>query len=247
MTMTETRTAADAAERAAGRVVAIAGPVVDAEFPPGAIPEINTAVEMHVELEGQPVTITGEVAQQIGDSRVPAIVPMKATDGLTRGMTVVNTGQGITVPVGDGALGPHLQRARPAASTATEVTEGIDDRWEIHRPAPAFDTLEPQGYDVRDRHQGDRPAHPLRGGRQDRPVRRRRRGQDGAHHRDDQPCGHPARRRVGVRRGGRAHPRGHRPLSRDGRVGRARRRHARWSSARWTSRLASALRVGCRG
>ncbi len=142
MTMTETRTAADAAERAAGRVVAIAGPVVDAEFPPGAIPEINTAVEMHVELEGQPVTITGEVAQQIGDNRV-RIVSMKATDGLTRGMTVVNTGQGITVPVGDGVLG-HIFNVLGQPLDGEEVTEGIDDRWEIHRPAPAFDTLEPK-------------------------------------------------------------------------------------------------------
>ncbi len=145
MTMTEERTAAETAAHADGRVVAIAGPVVDAEFPPGAIPEINTAVEMHVELEGQPVTITGEVAQQIGDNRV-RIVSMKATDGLTRGMTVVNTGQGITVPVGDGVLG-HIFNVlgQPLdGADITSDTEGIADRWEIHRPAPAFDTLEPK-------------------------------------------------------------------------------------------------------
>ncbi|MCY3584927.1 MAG: F0F1 ATP synthase subunit beta [Acidimicrobiaceae bacterium] len=143
--MTEERTTDGSAEHADGRVVAIAGPVVDAEFPPGAIPEINTAVEMHVELEGQPVTITGEVAQQIGDNRV-RIVSMKATDGLTRGMTVVNTGQGITVPVGDGVLG-HIFNVlgQPLdGADITSDTEGIADRWEIHRPAPAFDTLEPK-------------------------------------------------------------------------------------------------------
>ena len=142
MTMTEERTAGDAAEYADGRVVAIAGPVVDAEFPPGEIPEINTAVEMHVELEGQPVTITGEVAQQIGDNRV-RIVSMKATDGLTRGMAVVNTGQGITVPVGDGVLG-HIFNVLGQPLDGADVTEDIADRWEIHRPAPAFDTLEPK-------------------------------------------------------------------------------------------------------
>ncbi|MDE0677965.1 MAG: F0F1 ATP synthase subunit beta [Acidimicrobiales bacterium] len=145
MTMTEERTTDGSAEHADGRVVAIAGPVVDAEFPPGAIPEINTAVEMHVELEGQPVTITGEVAQQIGDNRV-RIVSMKATDGLTRGMTVVNTGQGITVPVGDGVLG-HIFNVLGQPLDGAEITsdtEGIADRWEIHRPAPAFDTLEPK-------------------------------------------------------------------------------------------------------
>ena len=142
MTMTETRTANGDGSQADGRVVAIAGPVVDAEFPPGEIPEINTAVEMHVELEGQPVTITGEVAQQIGDNRV-RIVSMKATDGLTRGMTVVNTGQGITVPVGDGVLG-HIFNVLGQPLDGADVTEGIADRWEIHRPAPAFDTLEPK-------------------------------------------------------------------------------------------------------
>ena len=142
MTMTQERPAGDAAEHADGRVVAIAGPVVDAEFPPGEIPEINTAVEMHVELEGQPVTITGEVAQQIGDNRV-RIVSMKATDGLTRGMAVVNTGQGITVPVGDGVLG-HIFNVLGQPLDGADVTDDIADRWEIHRPAPAFDTLEPK-------------------------------------------------------------------------------------------------------
>ncbi len=142
MTMTETRNAENSAEHADGRVVAIAGPVVDAEFPPGEIPEINTAVEMNVELEGQPVTITGEVAQQIGDNRV-RIVSMKATDGLTRGMAVVNTGQGISVPVGDGVLG-HIFNVLGEPLDGEDVTEGIAGRWEIHRPAPAFDTLEPK-------------------------------------------------------------------------------------------------------
>src|SRR5581483_5074978 len=50
-----------------GRVVATAGPVVDVEFPPDALPEINTALEMDAELEGQTVTIVAEVAQQIGE------------------------------------------------------------------------------------------------------------------------------------------------------------------------------------
>jgi len=52
-----------------GRVVAIAGPVVDVEFPPDALPEINTAVEMDIELEGDKITVTAEVAQQIGEGR----------------------------------------------------------------------------------------------------------------------------------------------------------------------------------
>ena len=72
-----------------GRVVAIAGPVVDVEFPPDALPEINFALEMDAELEGETITITAEVAQQIGDSRVRAIC-LKPTDGLQRGTLVRN-------------------------------------------------------------------------------------------------------------------------------------------------------------
>src|SRR5262245_64275198 len=77
-----------------GRVVAIAGPVVDVEFPPDGIPEINTAIEMQIELEGDAITIVAEVAQQIGENRVRAIC-MKPTDGLRRGTTVRNLGHGL--------------------------------------------------------------------------------------------------------------------------------------------------------
>src|SRR3984957_10963773 len=83
-----------------GRVVAIAGPVVDAEFPPHSLPEINFAVEMDLQLDGELVTVVAEVAQQIGEGRVRCIC-LKATDGLVRGAPVRNTGRGITVPGGD--------------------------------------------------------------------------------------------------------------------------------------------------
>ncbi|HCV33375.1 MAG TPA: F0F1 ATP synthase subunit beta, partial [Acidimicrobiaceae bacterium] len=74
-----------------GQIVGIAGPVIDAEFPQGELPEINTALEFDVEVDGNSVTIVAEVAQQIGESRVRAIA-MKPTDGLTRGTAVRNTG-----------------------------------------------------------------------------------------------------------------------------------------------------------
>ena len=125
-----------------GRIVTIAGPVVDVEFPPDAIPEINNCLVMNVEIDGQPVEIRAEVAQQIGDSRVRAIC-LKPTDGLRRGAAVHNTGIGITVPVGDKVLG-HVFNVigEPLDITSEELGE-VADRWEIHRPAPAFDTLEP--------------------------------------------------------------------------------------------------------
>jgi F-type H+/Na+-transporting ATPase subunit beta len=140
MTTTE-ETESPTKELKEGRVVAIAGPVVDAEFPRGSLPEIDALVEMNVEVDGQPVTISGEVAQQIGDSRV-RVVCLRATDGLMRGTPVVNTGRGITVPVVDAVLG-HVFNVLGEALDTDDIGEA-SDWWEIHRDAPLFDTLEPK-------------------------------------------------------------------------------------------------------
>jgi F-type H+-transporting ATPase subunit beta len=126
-----------------GRVVAIAGPVVDVEFPPDALPEINFAIEMDIELEGETVHIVAEVAQQIGDNRVRAIC-MKPTDGLRRGTKVRNSGHGLQMPVGDGVLGHVLNvLGQPLDVSRDELTD-IDDRWDIHREPPPFRELEPR-------------------------------------------------------------------------------------------------------
>jgi F-type H+-transporting ATPase subunit beta len=124
-----------------GRIVAIAGPVVDVEFPPGALPEINFAVEFEVEVDQKRTKIVAEVAQQIGEGRVRCIC-LKPTDGLRRGTKVVNTGRGITVPVGDAVLG-HVFNVIGDPLDASNV-DPPDDRWEIHRPPPEFDALEPK-------------------------------------------------------------------------------------------------------
>ena len=126
-----------------GRVVAIAGPVVDVEFPPDALPEINHAIEMGIELEGEAIRIVAEVAQQIGDNRVRAIC-MKPTDGLRRGTKVRNLGHGLQMPVGDGVLGHVLNvLGEPLDVSADQLTE-IDDHWDIHREPPPFRELEPR-------------------------------------------------------------------------------------------------------
>jgi F-type H+-transporting ATPase subunit beta len=125
-----------------GRVVAIAGPVVDVEFAPDALPEINTALRMTIELEGEKETITAEVAQHIGENRVRAIC-MRPTDGLRRGTPVENPGQPITVPVGPGVLG-HVFNVIGQPLDTDKVDEGIKDHWDIHRPAPPFADLEPR-------------------------------------------------------------------------------------------------------
>jgi F-type H+-transporting ATPase subunit beta len=139
--MTVTAEPGTGTELKSGRVVAIAGPVVDVEFPPDALPEINTALEMDVDLEGETITITSEVAQQIGEGRC-RVICMKPTDGLQRGTVVRNTGTGIRMPVGDGVLGHVFNVIGEPLDTTADTLTGIDDRWEIHRDPPPFDQLE---------------------------------------------------------------------------------------------------------
>jgi F-type H+-transporting ATPase subunit beta len=127
--------------RASGRVVTIAGPVVDVEFPPEAIPDLNTALEMQAEVDGRTVTITAEVASQLGEGKVRCIC-LRATDGLRRGAPVVNLGHGIKVPVGQGVLG-HVFNVLGEPLDTADLT-GIEATWDIHREAPAFDDLEPR-------------------------------------------------------------------------------------------------------
>src|SRR5215472_16002261 len=97
------------AEQNIGKVVAIIGPVLDIEFPPGKLPAIYNAV--HSEDEGkeseQQIDVIVEVAQQLGESVVPC-VSMKPTDGMVRGMKAVDTGAPISVPVGKETLGRIL-------------------------------------------------------------------------------------------------------------------------------------------
>jgi F-type H+-transporting ATPase subunit beta len=127
--------------RTDGRVVGIAGPVIDVEFPRGSIPELNSAVEFDIYLEGEKITVLAEVAQQLGQGRIRAVC-MKPTDGLKRGTPVRNTGRGISVPVGDKVLG-HIWNVW--GQPLDEAPEGFDqmERWDIHRPAPDFAALEP--------------------------------------------------------------------------------------------------------
>jgi len=142
--MTDTDTTTDTGEALKdGRVVAIAGPVVDVEFPPDAVPGINTALEMTVTVDGEGIAVRAEVAQQIGGSRVRAIC-LRPTDGLTRGTAVRNLGSGLAMPVGDGVLG-HVTNVIGEPLDVPELDESeIDAWWDIHRDAPDFDALEPR-------------------------------------------------------------------------------------------------------
>src|SRR5438067_122503 len=96
---------ADQTEQQTGRIVEIKGVVIDAVFP-GNLPEIYTALRIDVpERDGDaPRTLIAEVQQHLGDDRVRAVA-MDSTDGLARGLEVFDTGQPITVPVGEPTLG----------------------------------------------------------------------------------------------------------------------------------------------
>ncbi|CAN5167834.1 F0F1 ATP synthase subunit beta [soil metagenome] len=125
-----------------GRILAVIGPVIDVEFPPESMPEINYALKLDVDLLGEQRTLTAEVAQHLGD-RVARAIVMQPTDGVSRGTAVRNTGAPITVPVGPGILG-HLYNVlgEPLDCDPDEIS--AEAHWPIHRDPPLFENLEPQ-------------------------------------------------------------------------------------------------------
>ncbi|MDH3462138.1 MAG: F0F1 ATP synthase subunit beta, partial [Acidimicrobiia bacterium] len=124
-----------------GRIVKVAGPVVDAEFPPASLPEILNAVEVDFTLSGEDQTVIGEVAQHLGDNKV-RIVALAPTDGMSRGAPVRDTGGPITVPVGEQTLGHIFNVWGDCLDTPDLKLTG--ERWPIHRTPPAFEEVEPQ-------------------------------------------------------------------------------------------------------
>ena len=234
-------------KRNVGRIEEIQGVVIEAVFP-DELPEINHAIV--VEREDNPEEQEGisrhrhslvcEVQQHLGDDRVRAVA-MDTTDGLSRGTEIVDTGGPITVPVGRGTLGRIFNLLGEPIDLAGDVE--VEERWPIHRAAPNVENLDPTTRDVRDRHQGRRPARALRQGRQGRPVRRRRRRQDGPHPGTDPQPRAGARRPVRVLRRGRALARGQRPLARDEGVGRHRQDDARLRPDERAARRAHARRA----
>ena len=119
-----------------GRISQIIGTVLDVEFPPDSLPAINNALSIE---RDDGTSLIAEVQQHVGNNWVRALA-MDSTDGLRRNMSVIDTGQAISVPVGEKALGRMFN----------VLGEPIDDqpppegapRWEIHREAPAFEDQE---------------------------------------------------------------------------------------------------------
>jgi len=119
-----------------GKIVQIIGPVVDVEFSEEDLPEIYTA--LHVKKKGRNVLVL-EVQQHLGENRVRTIA-MDSTDGLQRGDEVINTGEPITVPVGEEILGRLINVIGDPIDNIGEVK--TKKRYPIHREAPAYTQLD---------------------------------------------------------------------------------------------------------
>ncbi|WP_210124095.1 F0F1 ATP synthase subunit beta [Staphylococcus sp. GDY8P91P] len=122
-----------------GRVTQVMGPVIDVRFEHNEVPEINNALVLDIEREEGTVELTLEVALQLGDDVVRTIA-MDSTDGVKRGTEVRDSGNSISVPVGNETLG----RVFNVLGDTIDLDEEIDDsvrRDPIHREAPAFDQL----------------------------------------------------------------------------------------------------------
>jgi F-type H+/Na+-transporting ATPase subunit beta len=123
-----------------GKIVQVIGPVVDVEFEAGKLPQIYNALEVpgagSTDVFAYSQKLVLEVSQHLGEGHVRAVA-MAATDGLMRGMPVVDTGQPITIPVGNETLGRILNITGEPVDKMGEVKAG--KFYPIHRPAPAFD------------------------------------------------------------------------------------------------------------
>ena len=117
-----------------GTVSQVMGPVVDVRFDEGALPAIYNALTMPI---GER-TLTVEVAQHIGDN-VARCIAMASTDGLQRGTAVLDTGKAISVPVGRETLGRIFNVLGEPVDN--EAAPDVEERWNIHRPAPEYDEL----------------------------------------------------------------------------------------------------------
>jgi len=123
-----------------GRIIQIIGPVIDATFPEGKLPNIYNALVIRSQnTRGQDVTVTCEVQQLLGDRSIRAVA-INATDGLIRGMEIIDTGKPLSVPVGRPTLGRIFNVLGEPVDNLGPVNAAED--LPIHRSAPAFVELD---------------------------------------------------------------------------------------------------------
>src|SRR5262245_54822203 len=120
----------------AGRIVQVMGPVVDVEFPPGALPPIYQALRVsNLGIDEREDNLVLEVAQHLGENTVRTIA-MDTTDGLKRGQAVKNSGDVIRVPVGEATLGRIMNVIGEPVDEKGPITASAT--YPIHREAPEF-------------------------------------------------------------------------------------------------------------
>src|SRR5437868_7281851 len=117
-----------------GKIVQIIGPVVDVEFS-GQLPAIYNALTVNFTVQGQPVKLTLEVQQHLGDNWVRAVA-MSTTEGLKRGYEVTDSGAAISMPVGEAVMGRVFNVTGDAVDEQGPVK--ADKFLPIHRSAPAL-------------------------------------------------------------------------------------------------------------
>jgi F-type H+-transporting ATPase subunit beta len=125
-----------------GTIVQVIGPVLDVEFAPGRLPEIYNALTIEDTAGPMNVRVVAEVQQHIGQNMVRAVA-MNSTDGVSRGMEVVDTGGPITTPVGTAPLGRILNVLGEPVDGGPAIDPGVE-RWPIHRKPPSYTDLEPK-------------------------------------------------------------------------------------------------------
>lgn len=122
-----------------GKIVQIIGPVVDIDFSEGKLPEIYHALRIpRKTVEGVDNVLIAEVQQHLGEDRVRAVA-MDSTDGLVRGMTAVDTGKPIEIPVGPEVLGRLINITGDAIDGLGEIHTKL--KYPIHRPSPKLEDL----------------------------------------------------------------------------------------------------------
>jgi F-type H+/Na+-transporting ATPase subunit beta len=124
-----------------GTISQVIGSTFDAEFPEDQLPAIYNAVTVTAESRGMKVNLTGEVQQHLGGGRVRAVA-LGSTDGLARGMEVVDTGSAVTVPVGVETLGRVFNLLGQPIDKKGPVD--VKQRRSIHQEPPLFKNLEPK-------------------------------------------------------------------------------------------------------
>ena len=131
-------TAEVSTEKKNGRVTQVIGSTFDAEFAEDQLPEIYNAVSVEAEMKSVNVKVIGEVQQHLGGGRVRCVA-LGSTDGMVRGMDVVDSGQALSVPVGKGTLGRVFNLLGDPIDGRGDVEH--EERWPIHRHPPALDDL----------------------------------------------------------------------------------------------------------